>query len=235
MLNCATVHKKNEANPTSKYPNNPEQTMWLRRTKNGDNTAFSYIAEKYQQPVYNLCYRMLGNAADAEDAAQEVFIRAYAKLDTYDDTSKFSTWLFSIASHYCIDRLRKHRFNLIPWDDLSPSYHFPDQGAPQPEQVLIKAETAQEIQNLLNLLPPDYRLAVILKYWYAMSCQEIAQTLETTVSAIKSKLFRARKMMAGKSVTAAEATPRNPRNQRSTSRLSQTWPVINPLNNTFWV
>ena len=232
MLNCATVHKKNEANPTSKYPNNPEQTMWLRRTKNGDNTAFSYIAEKYQQPVYNLCYRMLGNAADAEDAAQEVFIRAYAKLDTYDDTSKFSTWLFSIASHYCIDHLRMRHFNLISWDDLDSWYHFPEQGTPQPEQVLIKAETSQEIQNLLNLLPPDYRLAVILKYWYTMSYQEIAQTLETTVSAIKSKLFRARKMMADKSATAAEATPRN---QRSASRLSQTWPAINPLNNTIGV
>jgi len=232
MLNNDTIHTKNQAPPPSKYPNNPEQTMWLRRTKNGDSTAFSYIAEKYQQSVYNLCYRMLGNAEDAEDAAQEVFIRAYAKLDTYDDTSKFSTWLFSIASHYCIDRLRRRRFNFIPWDDLGSWYHFPDQGTPQPEQVLIKAETAQEIQNLLNLLPPDYRLAVILKYWYAMSCQEIAQTLETTVSAVKSKLFRARKMMADKSATTAEATPRN---HRSTSTLSQTWPAINPLNNTIGV
>ena len=107
MLNSDTVHKKDRAHTPSKYPNDPEQTMWLNRTTNGDSTAFNYIADKYQQPVYNLCYRMLGNAHDAEDAAQEVFIRAYAKLDTYDDTAKFSTWLFSIASHYCIDRLRK--------------------------------------------------------------------------------------------------------------------------------
>jgi RNA polymerase sigma-70 factor (ECF subfamily) len=205
MLNSDSVDKKYQANSTSKYPNSPEQTMWLRRTKNGDGTAFSYIAEKYQQPVYNLCYRMLGNADDAEDAAQEVFIRAYAKLDTYDDTSKFSTWLFSIASHFCIDRFRKRRFNLISWDDLGSWYHFPDQGTPQPEQALIKAEAAQEIQNLLSLLPPDYRLALILKYWYAMSCQEIAQTLETTVSAVKSKLFRARKMISTQIATAQVA------------------------------
>jgi RNA polymerase sigma-70 factor (ECF subfamily) len=226
MLNSDSVDKKYQANSTSKYPNSPEQTMWLRRTKNGDRTAFSNIVEKYQRPVYNLCYRMLNNADDAEDAAQEVFTRAYSKLDTYDDTGKFSTWLFSIASHYCIDRLRRRHFKLIQWDDLGSWYHFPDQGTPQPEEVLIQTETTQEIHILLNLLPPDYRMAVILKYWYAMSCQEIAQTLETTVSAIKSKLFRARKMMADKSTT---------RHRRSTSTPSQTWPAINPLNNTFGV
>ena len=71
--------------------------------------------------------------------------------------------------------------------------------------ALIKEETVQETQNLLNVLPPDYRLAVILKYWYAMSYQEIAQTLETTVGAIKSKLFRARKMLAEKPAPAADA------------------------------
>jgi RNA polymerase sigma-70 factor (ECF subfamily) len=232
MLNSDNIHKRDQTNTTSKYPNNPEQTMWLKRTKNGDSTAFSNIVEKYQRPVYNLCYRMLNNADDAEDAAQEVFTRAYAKLDTYDDTGKFSTWLFSIASHYCIDRLRRRRFTLIPWDDLGSWYIFPDQGIPQPEEVLIEAEATQEIETLLSLLPPDYRLAIVLKYWYPMSCQEIAQTLETTVSAIKSKLFRARKMMADKSATATVATPRN---QRSTGASSQTWPAFNPLNNTIGV
>jgi len=225
MLNSDTIQNKSQSDTPSKYPNNPEQTMWLRRTKNGDSAAFSYIAEKYQQPVYNLCYRMLGQANDAEDAAQEVFIRAYANLDTYDDTRKFSTWLFSIASHYCVDRLRKRRFNLVPWDDLAPWYHVPGQATPQPEQALIKAETTQEIQALLNVLPPDYRSAVILKYWYAMSYQEIAQTLETTVSAVKSKLFRARKMMGKQPAPAAETTARN---QNSAGALGQTWPTITP-------
>ena len=201
MLDSDVVHKKLQSNTQPKYPNDPEQTLWLTQTKNGNSMAFCYIVEKYQQPVYNLCYRMLNNAADAEDAAQEVFIRAYSKLDSYDDASKFSTWLFSIASHYCIDRLRKRHFNLVSWDDLGSWYHFPDQGTPQPEEVLIKTEAAQELHILLNLLPPDYRMAVILKYWYAMSCQEIAQTLETTVSAIKSKLFRARKLLAAQAAT----------------------------------
>ena len=180
----------------SKYPNNPEQTMWLTQAKNGNNLAFNHIVEKYQHSIYNLCYRMLKNADEAEDAVQEVFTRAYFKLDFYNDTDKFSTWLFSIASHYCIDRLRKRHFQLIPWDDLASWGRWSIQGTPQPERVLIEAEAVEEIQALLNGLPPDYRMAVILKYWQAMSYQEIAETLKTTVSAVKSKLFRARKMMA---------------------------------------
>ena len=206
MLESNSVNEKYKANTTSKYPNDPEQTMWLTLTKNGDNTAFCNIVEKYQQPVFNLCYHMLGNAGDAEDAAQEVFIRAYSRLDTYDDTSKFSTWLFSIASHYCIDRLRKRRFNLISWDDFGTRIYHPD--TPQPENVLIEAESAQEVRTLLYTLPADYRIALILKYWYAMSYQEIAQTLKTTVGAIKSKLFRARKMMATRIATVQAVTPR---------------------------
>jgi RNA polymerase sigma-70 factor (ECF subfamily) len=203
--------------PNSKHPNDSEETVWLAQAKNSNTEAFCHIVEKYQQPVYNLCYRMLNNVNDAEDAAQEVLTKAYYKLDTYDDASKFSTWLFSIASHHCIDKLRKRRFNLVSWDDLDPWYHWPLQDTAQPEKVLLEAEAVQEVQTLLNKLPPDYRLVIILKYWYAMSYQEIAQTLETTIGAIKSKLFRARKMMA------AKATARNQGNANVLSRMGLTY------------
>ena len=171
--------------------------MWLTQTIDGDRLVFNNIVEKYQRPIYNLCYHMLQNADDAEDAAQEVFTRAYLKLDSYDaEGGKFSTWLFSIASHYCIDQLRKRQFQLIPWDSLAAWYRLPGQETSQPERVLLEAEAIQDVRMLLKGLPPDYRLVIILKYWYTLSCQEIAELLKTTVSAIKSKLFRARKMMA---------------------------------------
>ena len=223
MSDSNIIHKKFQSNVKPKYPNDPEQTMWLTQTKNGDRTAFSHIVEKYQRPVYNLCFRMLSNADDAEDAAQEVFTRAYSKLDSYAETHKFSTWLFSIASHYCIDRLRRRQFQLVPWDDFAPWYSCPSQQAPQPERALLEAEATREIRLLLDALPPDYRTILILKYWYAMSCQEMAQTLETTVSAIKSKLFRARKMMADKSAT---------RHRRSTGTLRQI--VLTPIDDVLW-
>lgn len=168
--------------------------MWITLTRQGNTAAFGKIVEKYQRPVYNLCYRLLGNAAEAEDAAQEVFLRAYAKLESYDDRRQFSTWLFSIASNYCIDRLRKRRPALVSWDLLKDSW--PDGGRTQPEQALLTAETTEEVQALLESLSPDDRLVVILRYWYTLSYQDMAETLGTTVSAIKSKLFRARKALA---------------------------------------
>lgn len=179
---------------TLKYPNTPEQTAWLISINNGDRQAFNHIVQKYQQPIYNLCYRMLGDKNEAEDAAQEIFLRAYTRFASYDRKHNFSTWLFSIASHYCIDQLRKRRIRWISWDTLD--FWYTDQNTPQPEELLIEAEVTQEVYTLLNSLPPDYQAVIILKYWYKMPYQEIAQTLKTSVSAVKSKLFRARKMMA---------------------------------------
>ena len=190
----------------SKYPNDPEQTTWIALAKKGDGVAFNNIVERYQKPIYNLCYRMLNNGEEAEDAAQEVFIRAFRKLDTFVETYKFSTWLFSIASHYCIDQLKKRRLQLVSWDDFDPWNHFPSQDSPQPEEVLLEAEGDQEVRELLDALSPDYRTIIILKYWYTMSYEEIAITLEMTVSAVKSKLFRARRMLADQ-VTTAQAVP----------------------------
>ena len=188
--------------------NSPKQTRWITLTKNGSRAAFNNIVEKYQEPIYNFCYRMLNSRAEAEDAAQEVFLRAYTRLDTYDNRHKFSTWLFSIASHYCIDRLRKRSFQSVSWDSIAPWHRFPGQAASQPERALLDAEAAREVHILLDTLPPDYRTVIILKYWQAMSYQEIAQTLETTVSTIKSRLFRARKLMAAQIATAQAATHR---------------------------
>jgi len=181
---------------TADAPNQNLEAQWIVRARQGDQTAFSQLVTAYQKPVFNVCYRMLGNASDAEDAAQEAFIRAYLKLDSYDDARKFSSWLFAIATYYCIDRLRKQRMKVVSWDDLPPWSWVPAKKSEQPESVLLEDETTRELHALLNTLPPDYRAAVVLKYWHDMSYDDIAQTLDTTVSAIKSKLFRARKMMA---------------------------------------
>jgi RNA polymerase sigma-70 factor (ECF subfamily) len=137
---------------------------------------------------------MLRNVHEAEDAVQEVFFRAYAKLDTYDDQKQFSTWLFAIASHHCLDQMKSPRVPLVSWDMLDDFYT--DRSTAHPEKTLLKSETIQEVRALLDTLQPDYRAAVVLKYWYTMPYKEIAQILDTTVSAIKSRVFYARKRMA---------------------------------------
>ncbi|RME41796.1 MAG: sigma-70 family RNA polymerase sigma factor [Caldilineae bacterium] len=185
-------HREGQA---SEYATAAQEARWIAKAQRGEEVAFTRLVEAYQRPVYNLCYRMLGNPREAEDAAQEVFLRAYLKLETYDPARKFSSWLLSIASHYCIDRLRRRRMKLVSWDELPPWRWLPDT-APQPEEAMLAAEASQEVRALLDTLAPDYRAAVVLRYWHEMSYEEIAGTLDTTVSAIKSKLFRARRMMA---------------------------------------
>ena len=176
-----------------------EQT-WALAAQKGDRSAFMRIVEAYQRPVYNLCYRMLGgDVTEAEDAAQETFLRVYTKLNTYNSSRKFSSWLFSIASHYCIDRLRQRRYQLVDWDELSaPDQDMLSSPEPQPEAIALTREDHATLHTLLNSLPPDYRVATILRYWHELSYDEIAEMLETSVSAIKSRLFRAKQMMAEK-------------------------------------
>lgn len=162
----------------------------------GDMEAFGELIRLYENPIFNLTYRMLNDAAEAEDAAQEAFIRAFSNLHRYDVTRSFKTWLFSIASNHCIDRIRRRRLTFLSIDEPLPPHPALTSDQPQPEQAVIADEQSEVIDTLLNELSPEYRAAVVLRYWYEMSYQEIADTLNTTESAIKSRLFRARKMLA---------------------------------------
>ena len=86
----------------------------------GDQRAFTRLVDAYKVPVYNICFRMLGNQADAEDAAQETFVRIYTRLRSYDPQQKLSSWILAVASHYCIDRLRRQHIKWLSLDDLLP-------------------------------------------------------------------------------------------------------------------
>ena len=155
---------------------------------------------------------MLGNSGEAEEAAQEAFIRAYTRLDSYDPAHKFSTWLLSITSNFCIDQIRKRRAVLLSIDEpLPPHPALHSDNSKGPEAEYIAQEREQLVQGLMSELPEEYRQAVVLRYWYDMSYEEIADAQETTVSAVKSRLFRARRILADASLargmvpTAAEA------------------------------
>ncbi len=171
-----------------------EEMAWIQRARAGDQEAFTRLVEAYQTPVYNLAYRMLGNAVEAEDAAQETFLRAYTRLNTYDSDRKFSSWLLAITSHHCIDRLRQRRLGWLSLDELPPWRWLASSS--QPEEVVIRREERGEVRQLLDQLPPHYRATVVLHYWYDLSYQEIAEAMETTESAVKSTLYRARQMLA---------------------------------------
>ena len=172
-----------------------EEQDWLKAAIDGDNEAFSKLIMTYQTPVYNLCSRMLGNQQDAEDAAQETFWRAYQNMRKYDTDRSFITWLLSIAAHYCIDQQRKKKLASVDFDSL-PEEIIPDYSQTSPERVLSLKQHNARLQEVLNRLAPDDRAAIILRYWYAFSEQEIADTLHLSISAVKSRLFRSRKQIA---------------------------------------
>jgi RNA polymerase sigma-70 factor (ECF subfamily) len=172
------------------------QQIWLEAALEGDQEAFGKLVETYETQVYNLAYRMLGDSFEAEDAAIETFLRAYRKLHLYDPRRKFSSWLLSIASHYCIDQLRRRRILWFSLEDERIPQGILNSHQPGPEHNVIQQERENEIQELLDKLPAKDRAAIVLHYWYELSYEEIAETTGDSVSAVKSRLFRARRKLA---------------------------------------
>ena len=175
----------------------PVVLEWVRAAIDGDQDAFAELVYTYQDSVYNLCYRMLYERTEAEDAAQEAFLRAYLNLQRYDPSRSFKTWLLTIASNHCIDRLRRRRLQWLSIDDPLPNLSL-SSDEPEPEDATILSEQSKALQDLLNEVNPEYRAAVVLRYWYDYSYTEIADILDTTESAIKSRLFRARQILGEK-------------------------------------
>ena len=175
----------------------PKILEWVEAALAEDQDAFAELVYLFQDPVYNLCYRMLGDAGEAEDATQEAFLRAFLNLQRYDTKRSFKTWLMSIASNHCIDRWRKRRMQLVSLDDEPTAAALAlSSSDPLPEQAALSAEQSEMLQGLLMKLEESYRLPLILRYWYDYSYAEIAQLMDTTESAIKSRLFRARRTLA---------------------------------------
>ena len=176
-----------------------EELEMIHGALSGDHTAFTLLVETYQSPVFNLCYRMLGDRCEAEDAAQEAFLRAYSRLRSYDPTRPFKTWLFSIAAHYCIDRLRKRRVTLLGIDDEPIQYHPAlREHTPGPLEMAERGERQDGVQALLLELPAQDRAAIVMRYWYDLSYEEIAAATGVTVSSVKSRLHRARVVLGEK-------------------------------------
>jgi RNA polymerase sigma-70 factor (ECF subfamily) len=184
---------------------NDQEAALVRLAQQGDADAFSGLLDMYQRPVFNLCYRMLGDPAEAEDAAQETFLRAYRSLNKYDNSRSFATWLLSIAAHYCIDQARRRRMSFVSIDD-TPGLDVPDL-APLPESALTRRQELARIHAMLDKLGLLDRAAVVMYYWYECSYEEIAEALSLTVSAVKSRLHRARRDMAEHWLSHNDTTP----------------------------
>ncbi|HMQ30745.1 MAG TPA: sigma-70 family RNA polymerase sigma factor [Chloroflexaceae bacterium] len=174
----------------------------VRSALAGEQAAFAALVRRYSGAVFNQAYRMLADAHEAEDAVQEVFLRAYRRLDTYDPTRRLVTWLLSIGSNYCIDRLRRRRGG---WLDLDEVAFWLPSAEPGPEARALRDEGRLAVQRALQRLPDTYRSVTVLRYWHDLSYLEIAEAMGLTEATVKTRLHRARKLIA--EALAAEGGP----------------------------
>ncbi len=179
----------------------PDAAVMLR-VKRGDRRAFEQLVDKYQQPVINLVYRTLGDAAEAEDVAQNVFVQVYKSADRYKVSARFSTWLFTIARNLCLNEIRRrtrHRAESLdvfhPDHEGQPLHQFEDVKTSSPPDAVLGQELEQKIQQALNDLPENQRLAILLCRQEELSYEEIATVLGCSLSATKSLIHRGRETL----------------------------------------
>jgi len=174
-----------------------------RMALKGDQSAFAELVGLYQDKLYHMAYRMLYNRQEAEDVVQDTFLRVYKNLERYDDSLKFSTWIYRIATNLCIDRLRKRKpsysldaesndhegldgYSMIPSDNRTP------------ESELLLSETQHIIHQAIETLPAKYKSVMVLRYLQDMSLQEIGDVLEVPVTTVKTRVHRGREFLRKK-------------------------------------
>ena len=174
-----------------------EHGDFLRRAQQGDQAAVTQLVETYQRSVFGVCYRMLGDAKEAEDATQEALVKAITNLHAYDVERPFKPWVLRIASNECIDRIRRRK-DTISLDGMGDdgAWEWKAGDSPNPEALVLREEQHAAVRQMLDSLNPTDRMIVTLFYWEDLPYAEIEAVTGLTTSAIKSRLFRARRTMA---------------------------------------
>jgi RNA polymerase sigma-70 factor, ECF subfamily len=166
-----------------------DENYLIQQFKDEDPSTFEWIILKYQDKIYNLCRYLLRNPLDAEDAAQEVFIKAYRKLKDFRPESSLYTWLYRIGVNTCLDHKRK--FRPEPLKDQSTAEYLPS-SEPSPERHYQSKEIGQAIQEALEQLSGNSRAIIVLREVEGLSYEEIAEVLNTSVGTVKSRISRTR-------------------------------------------
>ncbi len=163
----------------------------VRQIQSGEAAAFDELMWRYKRPVVNFIFRMLGNAQDADDVAQDVFVRVYQNLDTYRPETKFSTWLFALARNAAIDRIRwrsRHRTESI---ESAPEIVSPSGTA----EAVDAREMGDQIAAAIAKLPEEQKTAIVLSEYHGLSYAEIAGVMRCSEKSVESRLYRARQTL----------------------------------------
>lgn len=168
-----------------------EDRVLIRRYLSGDVAAFDELMSAHEDRVFAICLRVMRDRDAALDATQDVFLTVFRKADRYKEQAAFSTWLYRVAVNTCYDHLRRQkrkRTESIP-DHLDPS-------DPRSGDAFRAVELRPSIESALGRLTPEFRTAVVLVDLNGMSLEGAANTLDVPIGTVKSRLFRARKMLA---------------------------------------
>ncbi|MCP5053496.1 MAG: RNA polymerase sigma factor [bacterium] len=171
---------------------NTDIKLSVSRCLNGDKESYSPVVRHFQQRIYDLCFHYLGTLQDAEDAAAEIFIKAYRALGSFNPRYAFSTWLYRIASNHCIGILRRQKrekeYLLEQGSNPSKLKH-----SAAPDTVFFEDTKKTAFRNALETLPIQYRTALMLKYHQDLSYKEIAETMDLPVNTVGSLILRGKK------------------------------------------
>jgi RNA polymerase sigma factor (sigma-70 family) len=171
-----------------------EDQVWIDSIKNGNQASYAYIVDKYQHMVYNISVKILSNPDDAQDAAQESFIKAYQQIGSFAGKSKFSTWLYTIAYRTAISKFKVNRIITVEVDEDINAGYFSDHSPTGLEQLQLKQQKKQ-VEDAINKLPKIEALLITLYYMNEMPVKEIEEITGLGASNIKIQLFRARKKL----------------------------------------
>ncbi len=172
----------------------------IQEVLKGDQNAFAEIVELYQDKLYRVCYRMLGNKHEAEDIAQEAFVRAFVNIHTFDTNRKFSTWLYRIGTNLCIDRIRKKKPDYFLDAEVAGTeglnmYSQIASTEEIPEEEVLKMEMQERVQYEISRLPDKYRAVIVLKYMEDLPLQEISDILDMPLGTVKTRIHRGREAL----------------------------------------
>jgi RNA polymerase sigma-70 factor, ECF subfamily len=174
----------------------------MTRVQQGDREAFAQLVEKYKQPVMNLVFRMLPDAAEAEDLAQQVFVQVYKSAARYEISARFTTWLFTIARNLCLNEIRRRSRHpadsldeTAPGDEAQPLRQPADAKALAAPESMLREELFAKIEEAIAALPEAQRTAILLCRHEDVSYEEIARVLGVSVSATKSLIHRGRETL----------------------------------------
>ena len=185
----------NEPGPPGRTPEDAEDIRLMSLAGAGDMKAFEQLVERHQRLVVGTVGRMLGTNSDAEDIAQQVFVRVWKNVKRYEPRAKFTTWLLKITRNLVFNELRRRsRHPAMPLQSETDEEERPlkDENATSPDATLLEHELQEAVDAAIAQLPETQRMAVILRRYEELSYEEIAEALDQSVSAVKSLLFRAR-------------------------------------------